>query len=146
MGFIDLHLVEYLSDSLTLVAILVELINQCKGLFRQTSQHPARVCETARLFHVFDGISLDFLILRLLFEYVDEDEILRVGANAVDDGKGELALGQVFTQAFVLRVDCVGEVLVVIADLVEEADCVAQGNAVDWDTALGLHEFDGQTE
>ena len=40
-------------------------------------------------------------------EDVDKDEILWVGTNAMDDREGELALSQVFTQAFVLCVDCV---------------------------------------
>ena len=51
------------------------------------------VIETPRRFHVCYSISLDFLIGGLLLDDVDELQIRRVGANAVNNRKGEFAFG-----------------------------------------------------
>lgn len=54
-----------------------------------------------------------------------------IGADSVDDWKGEFALGQVFAEAFERGVaGCGGEVEVVVEDLEEEADCGYEGGAV----------------
>lgn len=59
-----------------------------------------------------------------MLQYVDQLPVLRVGADAVDDWEGEFAFGEVFAEAFVVRVFAAGEVHVVVADLEEEAYCV----------------------
>lgn len=71
-----------------------------------------------------------------MLEDVDEDEIGRVGADGVDDGEREFSLREVFAEAFVVGVGCVGEVAVVVEDLEEEADGVDEGDVV----GLGLRE------
>lgn len=48
----------------------------------------------------------------------------------MDDGEGEFALGEVFAEAFVLRVVCAVQVHIVVADLEDQADEVHEGDAV----------------
>lgn len=104
--------------------------NHKYGLALQLAHRFPAILEAAGAFHVADGIALDAVVRRLLLQDVDELEVERVGADAVDDGEGEFALGQVFAEAFVVGVFRAGEVHVVVADLVEEADDVHEGDAV----------------
>ncbi|KAJ6440341.1 peroxisomal pex24-like protein [Purpureocillium lavendulum] len=65
-------------------------------------------------------------------------------AGALDEGGNDGA--RVLAHALVLRVLLGGEVEIVVADLVDEADEVDEGHAVDVCGRLGLHELDAEAE
>lgn len=123
-------------------------MRQLPRALNQRRNDLASVLEAAGALHVRDGVALHLHIRRLLLEDVDELQVGRVGADAVDDGKRKLALGQVLAHALVVRVLARGEVHVVVADLEDEADEVDEGHAVEGRAAraLGLHELDAQAE
>lgn len=100
----------------------------------QLPHHFAAILKTACAFHVGNRVALDAGICSFLLEDVDELEVGRVGTNAVDDGEGEFAFGEVFAEAFVFGVFGAGEVHVVIADLEKESDGVDEWDAI---TVLG---------
>lgn len=81
-----------------------------------------------------------------MLEYVDELEVDRVGADAVDDGEGEFALRQVLAHALVVAVFARRQVHVVVADLEDEPDDVDEGHAVDVCGRFGLHQLDAEAE
>lgn len=54
----------------------------------------------------------------------------RVRPHAVDDGEGELALGQVLTEALAVRILITLEVHVVVSDLKEDRDQVGKRDVV----------------
>lgn len=110
---------------------------QCFG--SQFSDYVPRVRETACTFHVTDCIQLDFFIFRLLLENAEELMVSGVGADTMDDGKGELSLREVFTKTFVLGVRSVGQVEIVVADLENQSHDVDKAHAVLAGATFGLH-------
>lgn len=81
-----------------------------------------------------------------MLEYVNQLKVDGVGADAVDDGEGEFALGQVLAHALVVAVLARRQVHVVVADLEDEADDVDEGHAVDVGGRLRLHQLDAEAE
>ena len=96
---------------------LIDLIDQSQRPFFQLPQRGPAILEAACTLHVGDGVALDAWVGGFLLEDVEELEVVRIGADAVDDGEGEFSLGQVFAEAFVVGVFRAGEVHVVVADL-----------------------------
>lgn len=129
-----------------MTATLIEILSHLPRALDEDLEHLARVVEASGRLHVGDGVALDLGVGGLLLENADELEVGRVGANAVDDGEGEFALGQVFAHALVVAVFLGREVHIVVADLKDEADEVDEGHAVDAGLGLCLHELDAQTE
>lgn len=96
----------------------------------------------------------------LLFELTQDLPVGRVRPDAVDNGEGELALGQVLAEALAVRVLVALEVHVVVADLEVDRDQVRERDVVaasvsylrDNDNSHsrllrpGHHELDGDTE
>lgn len=64
----------------------------------------------------------------------------------MDDGEGELALGQILAHALVAAVLARRQVHVVVADLEDEANDVDQGHAIKAGGRFCLHELDSETE
>ena len=112
----------------------------------QIPHHLAGMLETACAVHVLDGITLDLLILGLLFQNGQQLVVGRVGANAVNDGKGEFALGQILAHTLILGVGGVCQVQVIIADLENQSHDIHQSHTVFAGRALRLHELDRQSE
>jgi hypothetical protein len=97
----------------------------------QLLNNPCTILEAAFALHILERIPLDFLVIRLLLEDVDEDLIAGIRAYSVDDGEAEFPFCQVLAEALeggVAR--CWGEVEVVVEDLEEEADGGYEGSAV----------------
>lgn len=57
-----------------------------------------------RLVHVVDGVGLEGGVLGALLENVEDLLVVGICADAVDDGEGELALGDVLAEALVAGV------------------------------------------
>lgn len=120
-------LAQALSHSLPLS---IQIPHQDPRPLRQRRQHLPTILKTSRALHIRHGIPLHLLIIRLLLQNIQEHHILRLGADAVDDGEGEFALSEILAEAFVLRVFWRREILVVVADLEDYADEVDEGYAV----------------
>jgi len=77
-----------------------------------------------------NSVPLDIFVLCLLLQDIHQLEITRITANAVDNGVGEFALGDVFTKPFVLSIQVALQVLVVIADLEDDSEKVDERHAI----------------
>ena len=109
---------------------LIQFSHQLLCPLSQRIQHFSTILETARSLHIRDCISLDFCILRLLLEDVQELHVSWSGTDAVNDREGEFAFRQILAHAFVGEIFGGGEVLVVVTDLKKYSDKVDEGDAV----------------
>lgn len=138
-----------------LAAAGVDVVDDGAGAGDEDLEDAARVGEAAGALHVLDGVALDLVVGGLLAQDAEQLQVARVGADAVDDGERELALGQVLGEALVLRVLDVRQVLVVVLNLEHEPQHVNQRDAVDGGGGgrllavvrrLGLHQLDREPE
>lgn len=110
--------------------VLIQRLDHRHRLLLQLHHRLPRILKTSHILHILHSILLHLLVLRLLLQYIDQLQVLRVRADGVDDGVGEFAFREVFAQAFVGSVFGGGEVQVVVADLEEGADGVDEGDVV----------------
>ena len=108
----------------------VDGVDETRRARRQALEHAPRVVEAAGPFHVGDGVALDLVVAAALLEDVEQLQVGRVGPDAVDDGEGELPLGQILAETFVLRVLGRRQVHVVVPDLEDQSDQVRERDAV----------------
>lgn len=137
------HLIQQSKHALAPLVGRVNLVHGISRLAKQLRNDSPRVLEAACALHVSDGVALHVLVGRLLLEDVEELEVCGVRLDAVDDGEGELALGQVLSKALLLSILVVAQVLVVVGDLKDETQNLDERQAVDGRGGLGLHQSDG---
>lgn len=116
------HFIQYPPNTRTLSSSAIHAINRGERFFPQVLHRASAILKTARALHVADGVALDDVVGGFLLEDVDQLQVLRVRADAVDDGEREFALGQVLAEALVFGIFGAREVHVVVADLEEETD------------------------
>lgn len=129
----NLHNIQFIQDNPQPpphTPVLIQRLNHRHRLLLQLLHRLPRILKTPHILHILHRIPLHLLVLRLLLQYVDQLQVLRVRADGVDDGVGEFAFREVFAQAFVGSVFGGGEVEVVVADLEEGADGVDEGDVV----------------
>ena len=129
-------LIQNCPNTFPLPRTLVHILYRNHSFLEQARNHASAVCKAPSTLHVADCIPLDGIVSRLLLQDVDQLEILRVRADAVNDWEGEFALGQVFAKTFVLSVVSAVQVQVVVADLENEANEIDEVNTVSGDRNL----------
>lgn len=116
------HLVENLLNALRAATALIELLGHLASPLDEDVENFTGILEAACGLHVGNSVPLDLGVRGLLLEDVDELEICRVGANAVDDRERELALRQILAHSLVMAVLLRGQVHVVVSNLKDETN------------------------
>ena len=88
-------------DALALSLAPVELVDELHRAAVQAGEHVPRVGEAAAGLHLGDGVALDVVVGGALAQDGEEHAVVVRGgrADGVQDGEGELALGQVLGEA-----------------------------------------------
>eukprot|EP00053_Salpingoeca_punica_P008876 m.79357 g.79357 ORF g.79357 m.79357 type:complete len:376 (+) comp14789_c0_seq2:118-1245(+) len=134
------HLLQ-LGQQLHQNGVAAQTSNLYLGLVIERRQHFPRVSKGAGLLHALDAVALEVNVASVLLKDVDHLVVLGVAVDAVDDGKGKLALGNVLTEALICRVLVRLQVGIVVADLEVQAQNVQQlGEAPLLVGAIQLHQ------
>lgn len=102
--------------------------------------------KAARILHILHRVALNFWVLGILLQDVNQLVIGWIRANAVNNREGEFALGEILAESLILRVHRIREVEVVVADLENQAHDIDQGNTVLSRCTLRLHKFHCEAE
>lgn len=145
---VEVHPIQDQFGFSTFARTSIHFRNQNSGLVLEFMNHAFGVLEAASAFHVRNSVSFDLVIGGLLLQDIDELKVAWVTPDGVNDREGEFALGQIFTEAFVLGVCGRGEVEIIVTNLEDEAHQVDQRDTVypSFLARFGLHQLDRQAK